>query len=147
MTKIETIIADAAETLSKVECLRELPVIEEDKGDVSKNLEAALAKTRFAVVVGWNGFAPRIVGDTAPSGRPFGTATIAVSLFEKPVVNRTNASAPTILAVAREVAVALDNAGTDEMEDLLHLKRITPISELDRGVVSCDVEFETSATL
>jgi len=148
--KVQDIVRETAETIREIEYLAGVPVIETDKGDVSKELELKVAKSKVAVLVGWNGFTPQIQGATAP-GELFGATTIVVSIFEKPVTNRVNASAPTIMNIAQEIANALHGAAADGMDSPLFIKRITPISELvqdkDSSVVTCDVEFETKTSL
>lgn len=146
--KIHEIVRDAADTIREIGILSRVAVIEEDKGNVATELESAVGRTNFAVVVGWDGFTPRIVGETAPHETPFGSVTIVATIFEKPVVNRANPSAPRILQAAQEIAKALDGAASEDMDDVMHLRRISPVSEVERsGVVMCTVEFETKATL
>ena len=148
--KIQEIISEAADTIRGIEYLAGVPVIEMDNGDVAKELELKVAKSKVAVLVGWNGFTPQIQGATAPGGL-FGSTTVVVSVFERPVVNRSNQGAPTLLNMAQEIAKELHNAIAEGMDAPLHLKRITPISELaqdkDSSVVTCDVEFETKTSL
>ena len=145
---INDIIRDAAETVRGIPIFAGIDVLEEDKGDIVGKLAAALAKAKpLAAIVGWNGFAPHVVGETAPNGVPFGDVTVVVQLFEKPVVNRRNDANPRLLNLAQEVAKALDGAASARMDDTMHLKRISPVTELDRAVITCDVEFSTKASL
>lgn len=145
---INDIIRDTADTVKAIPIFAGIDVLEEDKGDIVGKLAAALAKTKpLAAIVGWNGFTPKVVGGTAPHGAPFGDVTVVVQIFEKPVVNRKNDANPRLLNLAQEVAKALDGAATERMDDVMHLKRISPVSELDRGVITCDVEFFTKASL
>ena len=111
--KIHEIVRDAADTIREIGILSRVAVIEEDKGNVATELESAVGRTNFAVVVGWDGFTPRIVGETAPHETPFGSVTIVATIFEKPVVNRANPSAPRILQAAQEIAKALDGAASE----------------------------------
>lgn len=154
---IQTIIEETADTIRQIKSLAGVPVIEIDKGNVSKELEIKVAQAKVAITVGWNGFTPTIQGETAPGGL-FGSTTIVVSLFEKPIVNRANATAnranatePTLMNMAQAIARELHNAIAEGMSAPLYLKRITPISELAQGkdssVVTCDVEFETKTSL
>jgi len=146
--KIQDITSDAADALRGIPVLAGREVIEEDKGNVETNIRTAIGKTSLCVVVGWNGFTPRIVGDTAPRGTPFGTVSVVVSVFERPHVNRAKTGAPRLLDVAQEVAKALDGAASEGMEDVMHLKRIAPVAEVGAaGDVFTTVEFETKATL
>lgn len=145
--KIQDIVKEAAETTRGLEMLSGVAVIEEDKGNVATKLQTEIAKTSLCVVVGWNGFTPRIVGATAPGESPVGTVSIVASVFERPVVNRRNEAAPRILDVAQAIALLLDNAAADGMDDTLHLKRISHISAIGDDTVFCTVEFETTAVL
>lgn len=147
---IEQIVEEAADTLRNVAALAGVPVIVEAKGDVDRELQAKVARQSACIMVGWNGFTPQIQGETAPDGELFGTVTVAVSVFEKPVVNRAVGGRPTIMEMAKTVALELHNAIAEGMDAPLYLKRITGISELtsgSEGVVTCDVEFETKTGL
>lgn len=146
---IEDIIREAAETLRELPELFDIPVIEEDKGDVYNTLATSLAKTNVALVIGYNGFTPTIQGQTAPEDL-IGSTSIVVSIFEKPVVNRAKLDHKTLFDLARIVANTLHNAASAGMYSPLFLKSISPITELAQSgsaVVSCDVEFETKAVL
>ena len=145
--KVEELVHNMADTIREIKFGATVPVVEEDKGDVVKELEAAIGKTSLCVLVGWNGFKPRIVGATAPRETPFGDVTLVAAVFEKPVVNRRNAAAPRLLEVARAIACALDAAASEGMDDLLHLKRISPVSDVENGIVTCTVEFSTAGEL
>ena len=145
---INDIIQDTAETVKSIPIFAGIDVIEEDKGDIVGKLNAALAKAKpLAAIVGWNGFTPKVVGELAPHGAPFGDVTVVVQIFERPVVNRKHDANPRLLNLAQEVAKALDGAASERMDDTMHLRRISPVSELDRAVITCDVEFSTKASL
>lgn len=144
---IEDIIHDVADTLKENETCKSVPILEEDKGNVLAKLDIAIAQQSLAIVVGWNGFSPQIGGKTAPGESPFGGVTVVVQVFEKPIINRTNEANPHLLTLAQEIAKALDGAASEGMDDALHLKKISPISEIGEDVITCDVEFETKATL
>lgn len=143
---LDAIVHEAVETIAGLNILENVPVIDEDKGDVSKKLEIAVGKQKIAVVVGWNGFTP-VAAERPDNDVTRGTVSLVASIFEKPVENRANGNAPHLLDVAAEIGKALNGAAADGMEDVLHLRRISPVSELDRGVISCDVEFSTTTTL
>lgn len=146
--KVQKIVEEAADTLRGLELLAQVPVIEEDKGNVATELETAIGKTSLCVVVGWNGFKPRIVGETAPGETPFGDITVVVSVFERPVVNRKNAASPRLLDIAQEAAKALDGASAEGMDDAMHLTLISHVEAIGNGdVVMCTVEFKTAGTL
>lgn len=145
---IDRIIADMAETLRDLQEFSGIDVIEQDLGDVSKKLDAALAQTRpLAAIVCWSGFTPKIGGKTAPAESPLGTVNVTVQLYERPAVCRRVDGSPRLLGLARAVAKALDGAASDGMDDILHLVQISPIYELDTDDTSCNVEFKTTATL
>lgn len=139
---IDDIVREAAETVAEIPALSGYKVIEEDKGDVSKKLEMSVAQQKLAVVVGWNGFTP-VASGRHDNGETRGTASVIVTVYEKPIENRTNPSSPRLLQVAQEIARTLNCASSEGMEDVMHLKRISPVAELDRGVITCDVEFST----
>lgn len=144
---IEDIIHDVADTLKENETCKSVPILEEDKGNVLAKLDLAIAQQSLAIVVGWNGFTPQIGGKTAPGESPFGGVMVVVQIYEKPIVNRTNEANPHLLTLAQEIAKALDGAASEGMDDALHLKKISPVSEIGEDVITCDVEFETKATL
>lgn len=144
--QIENLITDVAETLRAADRFSSVPVLEEDKGDMAKELEAKIAKASVAAVVCWNGFVPRLPSDGSYT-TPLGDVTVVISIFERPVVNRAHPGAPTLLELARRAATTLDGAASEGMDDHLHLASISPIAELRPGYISCDVEFKTKATL
>lgn len=148
---IEDIIRETVETISLVPSLAGIPVIEESKGDVDKELQLKVAKSKVCIMVGWSGFTPVVQGATAPNGGLFGSVTVVVSVFEKPVVNRSTAGTPSVFEIAKTVAMELHGASADGMDAPLFLRKITPVSELGSGsdgsVVTCDVEFETKTSL
>lgn len=150
MMRIQDIVREAAETLRETEGLSNVPVVELDKGNATKELELKVAKAKVAILVSWNGFTPRIQGETALN-QLVGETVIVVSVFERPVVNRVESGAPTVLDIAQTVANVLHNAAAEGMDAPLFLKRITPISELaqsrDSSIVTCDVEFTTTTSL
>ena len=146
--KVEELVHNMADTIREIKFGATVPVVEEDKGNVVTELEAKIGQTSRCVVVGWNGFKPRIVGETAPGETPFGDISVVVSVFERPVVNRRNAAAPRLLDIAQETAKALDGASAEGMDDAMHLERISPVTGIGGGdVVMCTVEFRTAGTL
>ena len=69
-------------------------------------------------------------------------------MFERPVVNRKlGGDVPTLLDAAQEIAKALNLYTPAPGQSPLVFKRISPVQEVASGVVACDVEFETNATL
>lgn len=144
---VNDIVRDAAETVGRIPRFSGVPVLEEDKGNIVAELGKKIAQQNACAVVGWNGFSPKIGGVNAPGETPFGTVTIVVQVFEKPAVNRRSETNPRLLDLAQDVAIELDGAASEGMDDTLHLSRISPIVELDGGIISCDIEFTTSTNL
>lgn len=141
---LQTLIERTAEEVGKIPYLTGAPVITEEKGDTSNELAVKLAKTKFAVIVGWNGF----TSDANSSRVIYGTPKIVVSVYEMPVVNRRNAGAPTLLNAAQEIAKALNLFSSDGGNAPLVFRRISPVQELGDGkTIACDVEFDTKSTL
>ena len=118
-----------------------LPVIAEDRGDVVKNVQIAIAKTNFCVVVGAAEFR-----DEAPdAGTCYGTAKIDVTVFESPVKNRAVARRPTFMEAAQAIARGMKLYDTGD--GLLVTKSIERPLDLGDGSVSCLVTFEVKTTL
>lgn len=121
-----------------------LPVREEQLGNIIETLQADIDKTSFCVVVGSFAF-----DDEAPDSRQcYGTASIAVTVFEDPELNRSTADRPTFLSAAVEIAKALklfrpdiDGAGA------LTSPRIGEPMDLGDGVVSVTVKLSMKAEL
>ena len=90
--------------------------------------------------------------DNADPNSVIGSATIVVSVFEKPVINRADEEHETIKALSRKIGKALAWCQAEGMAAPLYLRRITPISlfrvEGDQdAIVTRDVEFSTTAEL
>jgi len=121
-----------------------LPVREEQLGNIIETLQADIDKTSFCVVVGSIAF-----DDEAPDSRQcYGTASVAVTVFEDPELNRSTADRPTFLSAAVEIAKALklfrpdiDGAGA------LTSPRIGEPMDLGDGVVSVTVKLSMKAEL
>lgn len=143
---LDEIVKEAVETVAAIALFSDVPVIDEDKGNVANKLEISISQQKIAVVIGWNGFTP-VASERADSGVTRGTASIVATIFEKPVENRASGSRPHLLAAAQEIASALNCAAAEGMEDTLHLKKISPVEDLDNGVICCDVEFTTVGTI
>lgn len=141
---LNTLVERAAEAVAKIPYLAGMPVIVEEKGDTANRLNVAIGKTKFAVVVGWNGFE-----SGANSSRTvYGKARIVVSVYEQPVVNRRVNGARTLLNAAQEIAKALNLFTAEGGNAPLVFRKITPVAELGDGkTVACDVELETESTL
>ena len=141
---LDELIENTVEETRQIPCLAGRDVINEKKGDATAKLQADIAKNRFAVVIGWSGFTNH--ADSCKTC--YGTVTIVASVFERPVVNRKpGGDVPTLLDAAQEIAKALNLYTPAPGQSPLVLKRISPVQEVATGVVACDVEFETNATL
>ena len=141
---LDELIENTVEETRQIPCLAGRDVINEKKGDATAKLQADIAKNRFAVVIGWSGFTNR--ADSCKTC--YGSVTIFASVFERPVVNRKlGGDVPTLLDAAQEIAKALNLYTPAPGQSPLVLKRISPVQEVATGVVACDVEFETNATL
>lgn len=141
---LDDLIEKTAEEARRIPCLAGRDVISIKKGDASAKLQSEIAKNRFAVLVGWNGFTNR--ADSCKTC--YGTVTVVVEVFERPVVNRKlGGDVPTLLDAAQEIAKALNLYTPEPGQSPLVLKRISPVAEIAQGVISCDVEFETNVTL
>ena len=140
---INELITRTSQRAKELPILAGVPVIDEDKGDVSNKLQSSVSKTKAAVIVGWDGFD----ADPTSSKTVFGTARVVVSVFEHPVVNRKGTGAPTALNMAQEIAKELNifKAGPDAAP--LVFKKITPLNEIAGGVIACDVVFNVKAEL
>ena len=141
---LDELIENTVEETRQIPCLAGRDVINEKKGDATAKLQADIAKNSFAVVIGWSGFTNR--ADSCKTC--YGTVTIVASVFERPVVNRKlGGDVPTLLDAAQEIAKALNLYTPAPGQSPLVLKLISPVQEVATGVVACDVEFETNATL
>lgn len=138
LMSVDEAVAEAARA---VEAALQVPAIVEDKGNVVKELAERIAKQSFAVVVGAAAFTP--VAQSAEV--VVGSVTIVVSLFERPVVNRTKADAKRLFPAAQEVAKALTYLPAGVAR--LFLRQITRVQEHDGGVIGCDVEFTAKVVL
>lgn len=141
---LDELIENTVDYTRQIPCLAGRDVINEKKGDATAKLQADIAKNRFAVVIGWSGFTNR--ADSCKTC--YGSVTIVASVFERPVVNRKlGGDVPTLLDAAQEIAKALNLYTPAPGQSPLVLKSISPVQEVASGVVACDVEFETNATL
>ena len=141
---IETLIEKTTEAVAAIPYLAGRPVITDERGDTSNELDKNIAKTNFAAIVGWNGYD----ADANSSKTVYGKVNVVVSLYERPVVNRKITGAPTLLNAAQEIAKAVNLFTAGGMNSPLVFTRITPVQELGDGkTIACDVHFETKATL
>ena len=153
MMNINQILEETAETLRGFDWMDGIPVIVEEKADPDNDTEMAIAQQSLCVVVGEGGFEPTVQApDPSSPNSVIGSATITVSVFEKPVINRADEDAATIKALSRQIGKALAWCQADGMAAPLFLRRITPISlfrvEGDQdAIITRDVEFTTTAEL
>ena len=137
---VNELIEQAAGVVRAIPEMADQPVIEVHKGDVSKNLEIAIAKTRFAVLVGWNGFKAK----SNSSKTIVGDANLVVELFERPVVSSTGGGLK-LLPAARLVGNAV-NLSQPPGQSPIVFREITPVTEPSPGLISCNVVFEARNT-
>jgi len=140
---INTLIEHAAATIRAMPEMNGVPVIEVHKGNVVKNLEIAVAKTRFAVLVGWNGFKAR----SNSSKRILGNTNLVVEIFEMPLINAGGVAhgdnGPKLLEAARAIANAV-NLSQPPGQSPIVFSEITPVTEPRPGTISTNVIFEVS---
>ena len=143
--KLTSLIHDVAVFIRNIDCLKTTTVIEEDLGDVATKLQKELGQTSRCVLVGFGGADPVKQG----AGGPLVAKTrLVVSCFERPVTNRRSGEdTPTALSMAQTIARELQGTRNEDMASVLFFRRITPLAELQGGVVSCDVVFDTDDTL
>ena len=140
--KLTTLIHDVAVFVRNIDCLKTTPVIEEDKGDVQKELEAKIASCARSVVVRFDGFTPSKQGK---DGDLVGNTRIVAVCCEKPATNRKVTGAPTLMNMAVGIATELQGATGDG--STLYLVDITPVRSDRQGRIACDVIFKTTASL
>ena len=139
--KLTTLIHDCAVFIRNIDGLKTTTVIEEDLGNVETKLQKELGQTSRCVLVGFGGSDPVKQGKGGPL---IAKTRLVVSCFEKPVTNRRpGAETPTALGMAQKIARELQGTRNEDMASVLFFRRITPLAELQGGVVSCDVIFDT----
>lgn len=144
---IDNLIHEAAEVIRNLEFFASTPVFEEDLGNIDENIESGTAQTSRCAMVGWNGCEHEATERGRDANGLLVNVNLVVSLFESPVVNRTDASAPRLLQMAQLVAKTLDDLGTEDMDEGLHFANISKIVEIRPGVITCDVTFKTKNSL
>ena len=146
---LDDLIKETAETLRTTEGLETTEVIEEDLGDVAKKIETSIAQQSRCITVGLNGCdhvaTVRQDGDDPDS--LYVEANLVIAVFEKPVVNRKDAGSPRLMGMATRISKAVDGTCADGMTEAIHFVKITPIQQLDRGVITCDVVFRTKNSI
>jgi len=153
MMDIDAIIAETADTLRGFDWMDGIPVIVEERGDPDSDTEQAIAQQRICVVVGEGGFKPTVQApDEGAANSVIGAATVVVSVFEKPVINRIGGETATLKALSRRIGSSLAWCQADGMASPLLLRNITPISLFrvdgdSDAIITRDVEFTTTAEL
>ena len=146
---IDILIHETALAIKEIAAIGDTQVFEEDVGDIANKIEVEIGQTNRCIVVGWNGC--EHVATQLPQGDDpdalYVQPEIVVSVYETPVTNRTDENAPRLLGMAAAIAKAVNNLGTEDMDEGLHFIKITPIHELDRGVITCDVVFRTKNSI
>ena len=146
---IDILIHETAEAIKKVAAIGDTPVFEEDVGDIAQKIEVEIGHTYRCIVVGWNGC--EHVATQRPQGDDqdalYVQPEIVVAVYESPVTNRADENVPRLLGMAAAIAKAVNNLGTEDMDEGLHFVKISPIQQLDRGVITCDVVFRTKNTI
>ena len=139
--ELQDTLDSVAAGIRAIPLLERLPVFAEDKGNIIENVNQSIARTSFCVVVG----SPSYNDKTPDSGVCFGGVRLVVTIFEKPVLNRTKPNCLTYLRAAQTIAKAMKLFNTGD--GLLVTKSIAPPKDLGDGVVACDVSFELDTTL
>ena len=142
---IDTLIHEIAETIRGIAAIGDTPVFEEDVGDIAQKIEVEIGQTYRCIVVGWNG-CEHVASNRQQGDDPdalYVQPELVVSVYESPVLNRSDENAPRLLGMAASIAKSIDNTAADDMDDGLHFVKISPIQLLDRGVITCDVVFRT----
>lgn len=153
MLNVNQILYEIADTLRGFDFMDGIPVIVEERGDPDNKTELDIAQQSLCVVVGEQGFEPTVqTPDPKSPNSVIGQATITVSVFEKPVINRADEEHETIKALSRKIGKALAWCQADGMASPLYLRRITPVSLFrlegdEDAIVTRDVEMYTTAEL
>ena len=146
---IDILIHETAEAIKKIAAIGDTPVFEEDVGDIGQKIEVEIGQTYRCIVVGWNGC--EHVASQRPQGDDqealYVQPEIVVSVYESPIENRTDENVPRLLGMAAAIAKHVNDLGTEDMDEGLHFVKITPIQQLDRGIITCDVVFRTKNTI
>lgn len=153
MMNIDQILNETAEALRGYEWMRDIPVIVEEKNDPDYLTEMEIASQQLCVVVSERAFRPTVQKpDPQNPNSVVGEVEIAVSVFEKPVINRADEESPRIKWLSREIGRALAWCKAPEMAAPLWLRRISPVEVFrvdgqDDSIITRDVELYTTAEL
>lgn len=153
MLNVDQILHEIADTLRGFDWMDGIPVIVEEKGDPDNKTELDIAQQSLCVVVGEHGFEPTVQApDNADPNSVIGQATVVISIFEKPVINRADEEHETIKALSRKIGKELAWCQAEGMAAPLYLRRIGPVSLFrlegdEDAIVTRDVEMYTTAEL
>ena len=138
---LELLQTEVARRVKEIPLLAGLPVFEESLGDITENVQNAVSQKSFCVVCGAASF-----NDETPDSRLcHGLASIVITVFECPELNRKITGRPTFTKASQEIAKELKLFNTGD--GLLVTKSIGKPSDLGDGCVSQDVNFEIKTTL
>lgn len=130
-----------ARRVEAIPSLAGLRVIKENAGDVITQVEQAIGKTHFCVVVGSATFT-----DEAPdSSVCYGSTRIEISVFETPFINRKLQNRPTYLEACQAIAAELKLFSVDQT--VLTSPSISSANDLGDGVISATVTFTAKTQL
>lgn len=130
-----------AEAVRRIPLLAGLPILEEDKGNLVEELNAAVAKMKFAVVVGTATFS----SEARSSKQITGTASVEIDVFEQPTLNRAKSNRPTAMCAAQEIARELNIIQCGD--GVLVFKSIDNAETIDEETICVPVKFSTLTTL
>ena len=153
MLNVNQILHEIADTLRGFDFMDGIPVIVEERGDPDNKTELDIAQQSLCVVVGEQTFEPTVQApDNADPNSVIGQATVVISIFEKPVINRADKEHETIKALSRKIGKELAWCQAEGMAAPLYLRRIGPVSlfRLDGdedAIVTREVEMYTTAEL
>lgn len=153
MLNVDQILHEIADTLRGFDFMDGIPVIVEEKGDPDNKTELDIAQQSLCVVVGEQTFEPTVQApDPQDPNSVIGQATVVISIFEKPVINRADEEHETIKALSRKIGKELAWCQAEGMAAPLYLRRIGPVSLFrlegdEDAIVTRDVEMYTTAEL
>ena len=140
---IEQLMPSVRDMLTEVPYLYGTPVIVEDLGDIANGIETYFGKSTRCVVVMFAGSEPVKQG----AGLLLDSVKIAVRCYDKPSLTRVDNPGLTLLGMAQEIARALQGKKSPGMASCLFYRGISQITQHNKGVVSCDVFFDTKETI
>lgn len=153
MLNVNQILHEIADTLRGFDFMDGIPVIVEERGDPDNKTELDIAQQSLCVVVGEQNFEPTVQApDPSNPNSVIGQATVVISIFEKPVINRADEEHETIKALSRKIGKELAWCQAEGMAAPLYLRRIGPVSLFrlegdEDAIVTRDVEMYTTAEL